>query len=68
MTQAKKKSWRKTKIRESYREFVRKVIFQARLSIDNEEFVNLEKLKSLKSSLQEKLSELNGLVEEVLEY
>ena len=54
MAEVKKKLRKKTKIRESYREFVRKIIFEARESIDNEESANVKKLKSLKSSLQEK--------------
>ena len=68
MAEVKKKLRKKTKIRESYREFVRKIIFEARESIDNEESANVKKLKSLKSSLQDKLSELKDLDQEVLEY
>lgn len=66
--EAKKKLKRKMKIRESHRNFVGKIITEARESIVSGEFFNLKKLKSFKSTLQEKLSELKGLDQEVLEY
>ncbi|KAL9969544.1 hypothetical protein ACROYT_G021769 [Oculina patagonica] len=68
MAEAKKKLKKKTKIRERHRTFVKKIITEARESIDSGESVDLKKLKSLKSTLLDKLSELKRLDGEVLEY
>ena len=68
MAEAKKKLKRKTKIRESNRTFVRKIISEAKESLDGGESVDFKKLKSFKSTLQDKVSELKGMDQEVLEY
>ena len=63
-----KKKLKKTKIRESHRTFVRKIISEAKESLDGGESVDFKKLKSFKSTLQDKVSELKGMDQEVLEY
>ena len=68
MAEAKKKLKKKTKIRESHRTFVRKIISKAKNSLDGGESVDSKKLKSFKSTLQDKVSELKGMDQEVLEY
>ena len=68
MAEAKKKLKKKTKIRESHRTFVRKIISEAKESLDGGESVDFKKLKSFKSTLQDKVLELKGMDEEALEY
>ena len=68
MVEAKKKLKKKTKIRESHRTFVRKILSEAKESLDGGESVDFKKLKSFKSTLQDKVSELKGMDQEVLEY
>ena len=66
MAEAKKKLKKKTKIRESHRTFVRKIASEAKESFDGGESVDFKKLKS--STLQDKVMELKGMDQEVLEY
>ena len=68
MAEAKKKLKKKTKIRESHRTFVRKIIYEAKNSLDGGESVDFKKLKSFKSTLEDKVLELKGMDQEVLEY
>lgn len=68
MSEAKEKLYKRVKIRDSHRAFVRKTIVEAKESIDGEGPVDPKGLKSIKSTLQDKLSELKGLDEQVLEY
>ena len=68
MDEAKKQLKKKTKICESHRSFVRKIISEAKESLDGGESVDFKKLKSFKSTLQDKVFELKGMDQEVLEY
>ena len=70
MTEAKKKLKKKTKIRESHRTFDRRIISEAKESLDGGESVDFKKLESFKSrsTLQDKVLELKGMDQEVLEY
>ena len=68
MANAKKKLKKKTKIRESHRTFVRKTISEVKESLDGGESVDFKKLKSFKTTLQDKVLELKGMDQEVLEY
>ena len=68
MAEAKKKLKKKITIRESHRTFVRKIIAEARESLTSGESIDLKKLKFLKSTLEDKSSELKSLNEAVLEY
>ena len=68
MAEAKKKLKKKTKIRESHRTFVRKIISEVKESLDGGESVDFKKLKSFKTTLQDKVLELKGMDQEVLEY
>ena len=59
---------KKVKVRESHRVFVRKTIHEAKDQIDKSEEPNaLKKLKSLRCTLQDKLSELKTLDNEILD-
>ena len=59
---------KKVKVRESHRVFVRKTIHEAKDQIDKPEEPNaLKKLKSLRCTLQDKLSELKTLDNEILD-
>ena len=68
MAEAKEILKKKMKIRKSHRTFVRKIISEAKESLDGGESVDFTKLKSLKSTLQGKVLELKGMDQEVLEY
>ena len=68
MAEAKKKLKKKITIRERHRTFVRKIIDEARESLTSGESIDLKKLKFLKSTLEDKSSELKSLKEAVLEY
>jgi len=68
MAEAKKKLKKKTKIRESHRTFDRRIISEAKESLDGGKSVDFKKLKSFKSAPQEKVLELKGMDQEVLEY
>ena len=61
-----KKKLKKTKIRESHRTFIRKIISEAKESLDGGESVDFKKLKSFKSTLQDKVSELKGRIKRFL--
>lgn len=61
MAEAKKKSKKKMTICESHRTFVRKIIAEARESLESGESVNVNKLKFFKSTLQDKSLELKSL-------
>ena len=59
---------KKVKVRESHRVFVRKTIHEANDQIEKPEEPNtLKKLKSLRCTLQDKLSELKTLDNEILD-
>ena len=68
MAEAKKKLKKKTKIRETHRTFDKRIITEAKESLDGGESVDFKKLKSFKSTLQDKVLELKGMDQEVLEY
>ncbi|KAL9975369.1 hypothetical protein ACROYT_G012524 [Oculina patagonica] len=68
MSELKKKLKKKEKVRESHRVFVRKTIHEAKDQIDKPEEPNaLKKLKSLRCTLQDKLSELKTLDNEIVD-
>jgi len=52
---------KKTKIRDSHRAFVRKIISEAKESLDGVGSVDFKKLKSFRSTLQDKVLELKGM-------
>ena len=68
MSEAKKKLKKRMKICDSHRAFVRKAIAEAKESRNGGGPVDPKRLKSIKSTLKDKLQELKGLDEQVLEY
>ena len=62
-----KKLKKKMTDRENHSTFVRKIIAEARESLESGESVNVNKLKFVKSTLQDKYSELKSLDKGVLE-
>ena len=68
MAEAKKKLTKTTKIRESHPTFVSKIISETKETLDGGESEDFKKLKSFKSTLQDKVLKLKGLNQEVLEY
>lgn len=63
MAEAQKKLKKKTKIRESHRTFDKRIISEAKESLDGGKSVDFRR-----STLQDKVLELKGMDQEVLEY